>query len=108
MLVRELLNADGAVIIAKSENVLQTLIDKLDNACQIFGLSISQNKTKVLDQNDAIVPSITIGGHTLEVVDDFCYLGAKISSDVLLDGGISSRIAKAMGTMARFLKNLSG
>ena len=106
VLVRELLYADDAAIVAESANELQTLIDKLDDACQKFGLSISQNKTKVLAQNSEIVPCITIGGHPLEVVDEFCYLGAKISSNVLLDGDINSRIAKAMGTMAKLKKRV--
>ena len=99
VLVRELLYVDDAAIVDESANELQTLIDKLNNACQKFGLNISHSKTKVLAQNAAAAPHITIDDQPLEVVNEFCYLGAKISSDLLLDREINNRIAKAMSTM---------
>ena len=54
----------------------------------------------MLSQDAAVEPCITIGGLPPEE-NEFCYLGAKISSDVLLDGEINSRLAKAMSTKAR-------
>ena len=51
-------------------------------------------------QNTEIAPCITIEGQTLEVVEDFCYLGSKISNDVLMTKDINNRIAKAMDTMS--------
>lgn len=47
-LVRELLYADYADIVAHSEDDIQTILDLFSNACSVFGLTISLKKTKVI------------------------------------------------------------
>ena len=56
-------------------------------------LNISHSKTKVLTQNDAVESCITISGLHLQEVNEFCYLGAKISNVMPKDGEINIRIA---------------
>lgn len=80
VLIRELLFADDAGIAAHSEAALQRLIDSFAAACTEFGLTISLKKTQVMGQDVSNDPSISIGDHTLEVVDKFTYLGSTISS----------------------------
>ena len=52
------------------------------------------------------IPSISIGDHTLEVVEDFTYLGSTISSNLSLDTELNTRIGKAATAMARLTKRV--
>ena len=52
-------------------------------------------------QNAEIAPCISIDGQPLEVVEDFCYLGSKISNDVLMTKDINNRIAKAISLLQK-------
>ena len=45
--------------------------------------------------------SISIGDYTLEVVEDFTYLGSTISSNLSLEAEINKRIGKAASAMSR-------
>ena len=106
VLIRELLFADDAGLVAHTEAALQRLIDCFAAACTEFGLTISLKKTQVLGQDVSSAPSISIGNHTLEVVDKFTYLGSTISSNLSLDAELNTRIGKAMTVMARLAKRV--
>ena len=94
-LVRDLLYADDAALVAHSEEELQELADRLSQATKKFGLTISTKKTEVLYQpsptgsNDP--PKITIDGVELNTVDSFTYLGSVLSNDGSLDKEIANR-----------------
>jgi hypothetical protein len=47
---RELLFADNAAIVAHNESTLQSLINELNSACDLFSLKINIKKTVVLGQ----------------------------------------------------------
>ena len=100
-LVRELLFADDAALTSHSETGLQTLIDRLSQACKEFGLTISLKKTNILTQGAVTAPTITIDNTPLELVESFKYLGSTIASSPSLDMEISSRIGKAAGVMSK-------
>ena len=57
-------------------------------------------------QDVSSAPSISIGDHTLEVVDKFTYLGSTISSNLSLDAELNTRIGKAATAMARRMKRV--
>ena len=81
---------------------LQQLIDRLSRpACKEFGLTICIKKTKVMGQGIVSPPSITIDNVTLDAVDSFTYLGSTIDSNLSLDAGINTRIAKAAAVMSK-------
>ncbi|XP_037801349.1 uncharacterized protein LOC119596256 [Penaeus monodon] len=84
VLVRELFFADDSGLVAHTETALQRLIDRFSTSCAEFGLTISLRKTKVMGQDVSSAPSISIGDHTLEVVEKFIYLGSTISSNFSL------------------------
>ena len=71
------------------------------NACVDFGLTISKGKTKVLSQGTTTPPEIDLEGTTIEVVQNFVYLGSNISSNASIDLEMDSRIGKAFTTFAR-------
>ncbi|KAL8578630.1 hypothetical protein ACOMHN_007088 [Nucella lapillus] len=99
-----MLFADDAALIAHTEAALQELINCFAHACTEFGLTIIIKKTNVLDQDVSSAPCISIDDCTLDVVEDFTYLGSTISSSLSLDIELNSRIGKASATMARLLK----
>ena len=106
VLLREMLFADDAALAAHSEESLQRLNDQLAHACKEFGLTISLKKTNIMGQDVSSIPCISIGDHTLEVVEDFAYLGSTISSNLSLDAELSTRIGKAATAMARLTKRV--
>ena len=83
VLIRKLLYADDAAIVAHSETELQSLCSSFAKACSEFGLKISLGKT------------------ALSVVDKFSYLGSTISNTNSFDAELDSRIGKAATTFGR-------
>ena len=106
VLIREMLFADDAAITAHTETALQELINCFAHACSQFGLTISIKKTNILGQDVSTAPSISIGDCTLDVVEDFTYLGSTISSNLSLDTELNTRIGKASTAMARLTKRV--
>jgi len=106
VLIREMLFADDAALTAHSEEALQRLINCFAHACREFGLTISLKKTNILGQDVSSTPSITIGDYTLEVVEDFTYLGSTIASNLSLDAELNKRIGKAATATARLAKRV--
>ena len=99
VLVRELLYADDADLVAHSAEDMQEIMDRFANACTKFGLTISLEKTKVMftpaPGEPLTEPNIVVYGSKLAVVKNFVYLGSSLSSDGSLDTEIKERIAKA-------------
>ncbi|XP_051973121.1 probable RNA-directed DNA polymerase from transposon BS isoform X1 [Xyrauchen texanus] len=104
VLIREMLFADDAALTAHSEVALQQLINYFMDACRDFGLTISLKKTNIMGQDVSSIPNISIADYTLEVVDNFTYLGSTISSNLSLDAELNTRIGKAAAAMARLAK----
>ena len=101
VLIRELLYADDAAIVAHSETELQSLCSSFAKACSEFGLKISPGKTVALSQGSLAPPTIYINGKTLSVVEKFPYLGSTISNTNSLDAELDCRIGKAATTFGR-------
>jgi len=108
ILVREMLFADDEALCAHSEEALQRLITCFAEACTEFGLTISIKKTNTMCQDINTTPTITIGEHTLEVVEKFTYLGFMISSNLCLDEELITRTGKASTAMTRLAKSVWG
>lgn len=106
VLIREMLFADDAALAAHTEESLQRLISCFAHACREFGLTISLKKTNVMGQDVSSAPNISIGDYTLEVVEDFAYLGSTISHNLSLDTELNKRIGKAATAMARLTKRV--
>ena len=99
-----MLFADDAALASQSEEALQRLINCFSEACEDFGLTISLKKTNIMGQDVRSVPDISIGNYTLQVVENFTYLGSVISSSLSLDPELNVRIGKAATMMARLSK----
>ena len=59
-----------------------------------------------MGQDISSAQSISIGDHTLEVVDKFTYLGSTISSNLSLDAELNTRIGRAATELTRLTKQV--
>ncbi|XP_067902230.1 transmembrane protein 138 isoform X1 [Heterodontus francisci] len=106
VLIRKLLFAGNAALTSHMEECLQRLIDRFAAANNEFGLTISLRKTNIMGQDVRNAPSIKIGNHTLDVVQEFTYLGSTITSNLYLDAEINKRVGKASAAMSRLAKRV--
>ena len=109
VLIRELLYADDAALVAHSEVHLQNLCERFAKACNDFSMTINlKKKTVLMSLGTSIPPRILINGSPLNVVDKFSYLGSVVNSSNNLDDEISQRIGKASTNFAPFLVSRGG
>ena len=91
--------ADDLVIIAKSPEELQALINKLFVYCQEWNLSVNIKKTKVVifektKSNNEIV--FHYGDNELDTVDSYVYLGINIENNGTLKPAMESLYNQAI------------
>lgn len=90
--------ADDTALLAESIEDLQTLLNRVDQACRDKGLSINALKTKwMVAGRIGVDPNtkLTLGNSDIERVDRFRYLGCWINSDNDSDMEIRARIEMA-------------
>ena len=104
--VTDLLFADDAAIVTHDPVSLQRLLNKLSEACNVFGLTISTSKTVVMQQGVDHIRDFYLNGELIENVDKFCYLGSTVSFNLNMDEEISSRIGKAASTFGSLQKRV--
>ena len=83
-MIRELLYADDAAIVAHSLEDVQEISDRFNSAAKDFGLKINIGKTELLyqpaDNNDNQIPIVNIEGQPLKAVKCFKYLGSHVGN----------------------------
>ena len=80
---RNMLFVDAAAV--TSHTMYEHLMDRISQACNDFGLTISLKKTTVLSQDVGTPPTICIDDNQLKVVHQFTYLGSTIIDNLSLD-----------------------
>ena len=103
-LIKDLLYADDAAIVAHDNDTLQHMMNNLSEACKLFSLTISVKKTETLSQGTEMPANITLNGEALKNVDKFTYLGSTISASLNLDEELNSRIGKAATAFSKLGK----
>ena len=79
-IINNLRFADDIVLLAPSENDLQTLVNKVREWSKKFSLTINIGKTQVqVISKESMKINIKIDGKELELVDSFVYLGGVIT-----------------------------
>ena len=63
----------------KSEEELKSLLMKVKEESEKVGLKLNIQKTKIMTSSP--ITSWEIDGETMETVDDFIFLGSKITAD---------------------------
>ena len=92
--------ADDITLISQRFQDLQTKTTDLAATAQQIGLMINTNKTKVMKINAKQHLALMIDNRQVEEVDDFTYLGSKITSDGNSEKDVQQRINKARGAFA--------
>jgi hypothetical protein len=88
--------ADDLVLLAKEENVLQDMIDKLTEIGRCHEMEMTVEKTKVIGISRQPSPvKIMIDQKQLENVESFKYLGSIVTNDGRCACEIKCRIAMA-------------
>ena len=95
--------ADDILVIATSPEELQELVNRVESAANEYGLKINASKTKVMTNTDRVLKIYVVDG-VLRQVDNFTYLGSKISSDAKCSDDIKSRLAMGMAVMVKLTK----
>ena len=84
-LIRELLFADYAALVAHTESAIKRMTYCFIEAAQLYGLEVSLKKTEVLHQpaphEECHPPSISTEQSELKAVHKFSHLGCVIISD---------------------------
>ena len=94
--------ADDIVLMADSEEDLQTLVTLVHTQSKKFGLTINKEKTEVQIINKVSHPmTIFIGSDQLKQVQTFTYLGGVITENSTSTEDIKRRIGLAMGSMQK-------
>ena len=77
--INDLRYADDTTLMAKSEKELKSLLMKVKEESEKFGLKLNIQKTKT--RASGPITSWRIDGETVETVSDFIFLGSKITAD---------------------------
>ena len=77
--INNLRYADDATLTAKSEEELKSLLMKVKEESEKFGLKLNIQKTKIMASSP--ITSWQIDGETMETVRDFTVLGSKMTAD---------------------------
>ncbi|KIH59901.1 hypothetical protein ANCDUO_09856 [Ancylostoma duodenale] len=94
--------ADDVVLIAKSAEELQIMMNDLDEHSRSCGLKINASKTKVMTRGGS---TIILKGVELECVDSFIYLGRKVSlnrdssGEIVFDSGPNTPLLSEQASM---------
>ena len=74
-----LLYADDTILLADSPEELQVGLNKMNEYCEKWKLSMNKDKTKImifsLGKSKKAQPVFKIGDDILDIVDEYCYLG---------------------------------
>ena len=93
VLIREMLLADEVALATHTDEDLRKVMDRFSHACREFELTISIKKTNVMGQDVIAPPPINTDNVTLDVVDQFIYLGSTITSNLSLDAEINMQFS---------------
>ena len=77
--INNLRYADDTTLMAESKEELKSLLMKVKEESEKFGLKLNIQKTKIMASDP--ITSWQIDGETMEIVTDFIFLGSKITAD---------------------------
>merc|ERR1711867_249746 len=96
--------ADDTILMTETESGLQQALDELLNYCKRWKLAVNQDKTKIIcilnkKNSKNLNPKFFYDGKELEIVDEFVYLGVKLTQKGITNDSVNARIAPAQRTM---------
>ena len=98
--INNLRYADDTTLVAESKEELKSLLMKVKEESEEFGLKLNIQKTKIMASGH--ITSWEIDGETVERVSDFTVLGSKITAD----GDCSHEIKRCLLLGRKVMTNL--
>ena len=98
--INNLRYADDTTLMAESEEELKSLLTKVKEESEKFGLKLNIHKTKIMASGP--ITSWQIDGETVETLADFIFGGSKITAD----GDCSHEIKRRLLLGRKFMTNL--
>ena len=92
--------ADDTTVLAESKEELKSLLLKVKEENEKFGLKLNTQKSKIMASNP--ITSWQIDGDKMETVTDFIFLGSKITAD----GDCSHEIKRCLPLGRKAMTNL--
>jgi hypothetical protein len=96
--------ADDIALLSSTHAQMQRKTDKMTEIAKKVGLKINEKKTKMLRMNNKKKEAVKIERNDIEDVDEFTYLGAKVSKDGGAGSDMKSRINKARNAFSKLNK----
>ncbi|KAK3545686.1 hypothetical protein QTP70_010891 [Hemibagrus guttatus] len=87
--------ADDLGLLAHRHQDIQQKTERLSEIASTIGLKVNNKKTQVLRKNVTSNTPIAIDGTPLEDVQEFVYLGSKVTTDGDCNKDINTRVSKA-------------
>ena len=97
--INNLRYADDTTLMAESEEELKSLLMKVKEESEKFGLKLDIQKTKIMASGP--ITSWEIDGETAETVSDFIFWGSKITVDGDCSHGIKRRLLLGKKVMTK-------
>ena len=97
-----LLYADDTIILTESSNDLQCALNSLKSYCSTWDLAVNTSKTKIVIFSKGKVrnkPTFYFGNDTIEVCDDYTYLGVIFNYNGNFKKAINKQVCKARQAM---------
>ena len=104
----ELKFADDTAILSTSKEKIVHAMNTLFSVTSQWGLTISVPKTKamVVSQTDSTIQELQFNTDTVEVVEEFKYLGSVLQSSGSAEADVKSRIDKASQAFGRLKRSV--
>src|SRR6202142_3562357 len=95
--------ADDAALLAETLISVVALTNYLASESEKFGLKLNMPKTKIMavTRKFGPLPEAIVGNNTIEVVDNFIYLGSQLCKEGGSEGDVKRRLALAGATFHR-------
>jgi hypothetical protein len=94
--------ADDIVLISHSASELENMIEALHAESLKIGLKMNMKKTKVMFNSHIVEGNIRMAGQTIEIVNEYTYLGQLITMSSDRTDEISRRIAAGWGAYTKY------
>ena len=101
-----LLYAYDTIILAESSNDLQCALNSLKSYCSTWDLAVNTSKTKIVIFSKGKIrkkPTFYFGNDTIEVCDDYTYLGVIFNYNGNFKKAINKQVCKARQAMFALL-----
>ena len=96
--------ADDIALLSHRHQDMQEKTDAMETTAGNLGLKVSTKKTKGMRMNARVQENIKLNGDEIEEVDDFTYLGSKMSNTGDGEVEIRARLANASQAFASLRK----